>query len=351
MRIVEQNDDRLVIEDRKTAPMWQPAFAVAFLTLPLLLVDSWRVRALVAVIWAITAGVYVLITRLSTAPKIVLDAKTGRARIGNLEYALSDVARVLTTPVSNSASLTFTLRIPPRAFQNDDTPGDETTFSSAAASTPAERSRMAKVINAFLDAHRPTPSREDPFRDIAGEYYVSPYEGEDSITENDEEAIAEDESDDEDGSARWAESWDAESTVNRKCFFCATGDGEGGPLQLWAKRDGDVELLFVPRCRRCRRFHDFNRRFAPAFAVLAGLIAGLMLALGPVADALHNDLERLGGIVVVVVGAPVAAFFLSRWMTSPRLFGSKDRDEWGNIPDFQRAVQDGWNLRVRNSTF
>ncbi|HLJ75484.1 MAG TPA: hypothetical protein VKU62_12910 [Thermoanaerobaculia bacterium] len=55
MRIVEQSDDRLVIEDRKTAPMWQPAFAVAFLTLPLLLPRSWLLRALVVLIWAITA--------------------------------------------------------------------------------------------------------------------------------------------------------------------------------------------------------------------------------------------------------------------------------------------------------
>jgi len=172
------------------------------------------------------------------------------------------------TPVSNSASLTFTLRIPPRAFQEDDAPGDETVFSSAGASTPAERTRMAKIINASLDAHRASPSREDPFRDIAGEYYVSPYEEEDSIAEKDEGDSADDENDDEDDTERWARSWDAESTVNRKCFYCVMRDGESGPLQLWAKRDSQLELLFVPRCRRCRRIHDFNGRFVPAFAVL-----------------------------------------------------------------------------------
>jgi hypothetical protein len=281
--------------------------------------------------------------RFSKPPKIELDAKTGRARIGKFEYALSDVDHVMTTPVSNAAALTIILRVEHRAFGSDDTPDDETEFSSAATSTPAERSRTATVINDFLDTHRSLTSREDPYRDVAGEYYVAPYA--DSTEEDTEDAVTSDEDDE----ARWARSWDAESTTNRKCFYCGTRNGDTGPLQLWAKgqRDDQIELIFVPRCRFCRRIHNLNRRFLPAAAVLGGLIAGLILFITQVADDLHSEITRIGGFAAVVIGLPVAAFFLARLGTSPRLFGLKDRDDWQQIPELQRALHEGWSLRAR----
>ena len=348
MRIVEQTRDRLVIEDRKPAPLWQPAFVVVVLTLPLLIAyanaisqrGAWKLLALVMVIWAVTAAVYACIMRFSRPPKIELDATAGRARIGGFEYALSDIAHVMTTPLSNASGLTIVLRAERRAFGSDDA-ADETGFSSAATSTPAERSRVAKAINSFLDAHRDTTSRADPCRDVGGEYYVDPYA--DSSEEDD--AVAPDEDDE----GRWARSWDAESTTNRKCFFCATRNGDTGPLQVWAKRERDdrIELIFVPRCRRCRRVHNWNKRFLPAVAVPAGLIAGLMLFIARVADQFHTALTRIGGFAIVVIGMPLAAFLVARLVTSPRLFGSTDRDAWKEIPEFERARKEGWNLRVR----
>ncbi|HEY6842694.1 MAG TPA: hypothetical protein VI391_00885, partial [Thermoanaerobaculia bacterium] len=136
----------------------------------------------------------------------------------------------------------------------------------------------------------------------------------------------------------WAEAWDAESTARRKCFFCGTRDGDAAPLQLWANREREgekeLELLFVPRCRRCRRIHNVHGRFIAPLAIIAGLIGGFAL-------------YRVSGYTALIFATPVAAFFLGLLVTSPRTFGSRSRNDWRQIPELQRAMQDGWKLRAR----
>jgi len=301
--------------------MWQPAFVVFVLTAPLLLTRAWKVAVLVGVIWAITTAIYAWIVRTSPVPRIELDATTGRAKIGKYEQSLSTVCYVSTTAASNTAGLEFTLR---------DVGARETDFSSASASTPAERSRIAKIINEFLEAHRDT-SRADPYRETAGESYVDAFEGPEEKAIEDEAGGGE-----EDRQSRWADAWDAESTASRKCFFCGMRNGDSGPLQLWAKRSGALELLFIPRCRRCRRIHDLNKRFIPPLGIVGGLIGGFAIV-------------SFTGFVPAIVATPLGAFLVGYLLTMPRLYGSKDRGAWRQIPELRRALQDGWDIRVRRA--
>lgn len=326
MRIIEQSRDRLVIEDRKPVPMWQPALVVLVLTLPLLIAyvngisqrGSWRVLAIVIFIWTITAAIYAAVIRRSARPRMELDAESGRAKIGTNELPLSAISSVITTPVSDTVGLTITLSAAYPGFSGR--AGHEIQIFSANTATPAERSRTAKIINAFLDSHRHSTQDNTPDVERAGE----------------------------DGSPPWARAWDAESTANRKCFYCGAPRGDTGPLQLWAEHGRlQIELIFIPRCRRCHFIHGLNKHFLPPFAVLAGLIAGVALFMTRIADELHSDLARIGAFFVVAIGTMAAAFLLARLVTAPRLFGSTDRDAWKQIPELQRALQNGWKLSVR----
>src|SRR5512140_2035119 len=116
MHIVEQTRDRLVVEDRKNIPYPRLGFALGFLfTMPLFVAywnarsqaGSWKLVIVIAVIWTVIAGIYAAIFRTRAAPRIDLDVRSGRARIGRGDVPLDSITSV---SLGGDGQLIFYLR-------------------------------------------------------------------------------------------------------------------------------------------------------------------------------------------------------------------------------------------------
>lgn len=342
MHIVEQTPDRLLIEDRKSVPDVRWGLAPALLiALPLFVAywnarlqpGSWKLLVLIGAGWIVIAAIYAVMFLARAAPRIDLDARSGRARIGGGDVPLDSITFV---SLSGDGQLTFDLR-----------DGDETMFPRVKSTTDAERARAVKAIRGFLKARRAVAtSTSDPYRDLQIDEYVEPFE--DAVDPADTEETTTPLQAERAAAERWAEKWDAESTAGRTCVFCEERHGDGAPLRLWAthERLDLTSRIYVPRCRRCARVHDLHKRIVPAVVLLITWPAAVTFFMVRVIDHVHAPLTFAVAFILVALGIPALAFALARLLTRPALFGTKDATHWRELPSFAEALRSGWTLQV-----
>jgi hypothetical protein len=134
----------------------------------------------------------------------------------------------------------------------------------------------------------------------------------------------------------------------RPCWFCGrpAHRGSGYPLDL-TNRTGGTKVRKIPRCRRCRWFHQWHDLYGPGIGMIIGAGSAftgyVLLVAGRPTPLLA--LALFLPFALVFIGAGAAGIVAARWLLDPRRFGLRSGDEWQKFSAVVRLRRRGWRVR------